>query len=355
MNFPVVLAGLLALCVLNASSFGATVELTNGDRLSGRVLSKTDQQVVIEHPVLGKVTLPAANIAKIHAQRPTDAPDVDEPQIAADQKVATAAKNNEANVKTKIVGQVVRKPPMPADVQSEDVDDAIKKQNESHLFKSLLEDWDSKLELGLNGSGGDADTQNIYVRLSTQNQHGRDRWLARGQYFLGRSRGQTSRNQADVKLTRDWLQKNSPWFLFGRGEYKFDEFRSWKHRVSGYGGGGYVIVDNNKWKVVARAGLGGTYEFGQVGEWTPEAFFSGSSARWNLTKRQSLAAEFTYYPSLESLEDYRLQGKIWWQYKLDLLEGLSLKVGADDEYDATPDRRDDKHDLKYYGAVVLEF
>lgn len=74
-----------------------------------------------------------------------------------------------------------------------------------------------------------------------------------------------------------------------------------------------------------------------------------------MVDRQLIAGEITYYPSLEAINDYRIQGKIWWQYKLNFLDGMSLKIGAEDEYNATPEQGDEEHDFKYYGAMVLEF
>ncbi len=331
MKISTTLASVLAISIFSLTMHAETIELINGDRLSGRLISNANGQVVLEHAVLGQLTLPVENVKVISADL-LPAKDAGKPQPATPNLPAPEAPNAPDNA-----------------------DKIIKPKNEPNAMARLLAEWDSKLELGLNGSGGDSETQNVYLRFATKKQDGRNRWLIGGQYFLGRTDSETKRNQAEVKVTRDWLQKDSPWFLFARSEYKYDQFRSWEHRISAYGGGGYTLIDDGTFEVIGRAGLGGTHEFGDVDEWTPEAIFSGSAAKWNIDKRQTLGSELTYYPSLEAVDDFRIQGKIWWQYKLNFLDGLSLKIGAEDEYDATPDKGDEEHDFKYYGALVIEF
>lgn len=346
MKTQTTLAIMLAAGIFAAPLNADVIELTNGDRLTAHVVSQTDQAVTINHPVLGELVLPAKQVKGITKDiaKPTGA---SEPQ--AEQEPSATVKPKPAVEGAAQVPQI--EPP----TTLEDVDKIIEDQNDDNAFSRMLENWDSKLELGLNGSGGDTETQNVYLRLATKKQEGRNRWLVGAQYFLGRSSGKRTRHQGEVKVTRDWLQKDSPWFLFARGEYKYDQFRSWEHRASAYGGGGYTFIDDGPFELVGRAGLGGTYQFGEVQEWTPEAIFSGSLAKWNINERQLIAGELTYYPSLEAIKDYRIQGKIWWQYKLNFLDGMSLKIGAEDEYNATPEQGDEEHDFKYYGAMVLEF
>lgn len=341
MSLRIATISVLALGLATARTQAERIQLTSGDHITAKVISQTPEHWVVEHPDLGTLTLPAAKVKAVLPDPPQGA----DANFKSDQSIHPS------------VEQRMGGPTPPPGAQPEDISQTIDRQSESNAILRMLEDWDSKVELGFNGSGSDSDsdTQNAFVRIATRNENERTRWLADASYFLGRSNGQTTRNQSDVKITHDWLFQDSPWFAFGRGEYKFDQFRAWKHRASAYGGMGYVFLDSQTWELTGRLGLGGTYEFGTIEEWTPEAFFGGSAAKWNLTRRQTLASELVYFPSLEALEEYRIQGKLWWQYKLDFLDGLSLKVGAEDEYDSDPDESDDRHDFKYYGALVFEF
>lgn len=51
--------------VLTNASHSATVMLSNGDRLSGTITASTGDTVTLEHPLLGELLLPLAEIAAI--------------------------------------------------------------------------------------------------------------------------------------------------------------------------------------------------------------------------------------------------------------------------------------------------
>ena len=48
----------LFVCLVATSAMGETVELKNGDKLDVNVVEETDQDLVVEHPQLGKVIIP---------------------------------------------------------------------------------------------------------------------------------------------------------------------------------------------------------------------------------------------------------------------------------------------------------
>src|SRR5205823_3597785 len=59
--FPA-LVGLLLLGALSAFADSITVHLKNGDKISGKIISNTTNEVVLRHPVLGQLTIPAEQI-----------------------------------------------------------------------------------------------------------------------------------------------------------------------------------------------------------------------------------------------------------------------------------------------------
>ncbi|MBA2379945.1 MAG: hypothetical protein H0V76_10280, partial [Blastocatellia bacterium] len=58
---------LIPLLFINATAAVIDEELTlkNGDRLSGKIISRTDQAVVLETAYAGKITIAASHIEKI--------------------------------------------------------------------------------------------------------------------------------------------------------------------------------------------------------------------------------------------------------------------------------------------------
>ena len=57
-------AGIMALFLLVSRAAADEVKLTTSDVLHGTVVEQTDEHVVLEHPVLGSLSIPRDQIAK---------------------------------------------------------------------------------------------------------------------------------------------------------------------------------------------------------------------------------------------------------------------------------------------------
>lgn len=328
-------AVLLAACLTGSAARADTVELANGDTLTGQIVEQSDKGVVLKHPALGTLAIAAERIK--HVAIGDQAPDPPSTEKTKPKTKPEAAKPDPNTAKVK-----------------QDAEQAAADEPVSAL-DWLLTDWNNKLTLGLNGAGGNTDRQNYYLKLASSHTDGRDRWVANASWFYGVANGNTSQNQVGADLTKDWLQEDSPWFFFIKGQYKYDEKRAWENRTSAFGGGGYTLAKTDHVEVNTRLGFGGTYEFGNVNDFTPEALFGGSVIQWKLSDRTAISGETIYYPSLEDASQFRIESKLEWVYKLDMAKGLSLKFGVENEYDSTTPNDAGNNDLKYYGAMVLSF
>ena len=92
-------------------------------------------------------------------------------------------------------------------------------------------------------------------------------------------------------------------------------------------------------------------EFGGIDdEWVPEANF-GADFEHCLTKRQKLKLTTDYYPSWEDSDNFRLVSNANWEILLDEATNLSLKIGAVDRYDSTPNGLQ-HNDIDYYVTLL---
>ena len=327
----------LASCIMPA--LADQVHLTNGDTLSGEIVQSDDRGVVLKHPVLGTIALDAKRIAKVTLDSDAEQPELQsETPNAGDERneASVTAPNNK-------VTKATEKAALKAAARDRSV------------FQTILDDWDSRLTLGINGSQGPTDQQDYRIKLKTGFEDGRNRLAFDTSWYYATADGNQSQNQYQANLTKDWLQKDKPWFFFIKGQYKFDNNRSWENRTSAFGGGGYTLAKTDDVEVNTRLGFGGTYEYGSVNEFTPEALFGGSVIKWHLTERAAISGETIYYPSLEDTTNFRVESALEWTYKLDMADGLKLKLGLENEYDSNTPNEDTNNDLRYYGAVVLSF
>lgn len=334
---------ILIVAALTVAAQAERVVLQSGEVLQGHIVEQTPEHVVLDHGFLGRLTIPAEQVAAIEPDSPQAAPTAAVPADAdnAPAEDAPAEAEPPATQTTVDLGAAAVPPALAAPAPEE------KKP-------SFFDDWKASIALGLSGSQGNSETQSFNAHFNASKETPEDRWLVNFAYFLSFNGGERNQNELKADLTKDWLMPESPWFFFAQGIYQYDEFEAWEHRFSGFGGMGYTFVKTDRLEIVARGGLGATYEMGLVDDVVPEALFGASVLRWQLTDSQTLSASTTYYPALDDISEFRLVSALEWTIKIDQANGLSLKLGINNEYES--DVVEGKHnDFKYYGALVFSF
>jgi putative salt-induced outer membrane protein YdiY len=128
----------------------------------------------------------------------------------------------------------------------------------------------------------------------------------------------------------------SPWTLFGTGSAEYDQFKVFDLRLSAHAGVGYKLIKNESTTLLGRIGSGVSHEIGGPDDsYVPEALL-GLDFEHQITARQKLIFKSEYLPEWGDYENYRLVSDASWECLLDEASNLSLKVGAIDRYDSTP-------------------
>jgi putative salt-induced outer membrane protein YdiY len=212
-------------------------------------------------------------------------------------------------------------------------------------------DWEGGLEIGLNGTRGNAETLSLrtgadLLRKTDLFEVGFD--LV---YTKATANGVETQHQALLRGTYEWLHPDSPWTYFARVGLVYDEFQAFDLRLALNTGLGYPIIDHDGESLKARFGTGTSREFDSPDkEWKPEAVF-GIDYRGKLTERQEFYAAIDYFPNWSDFSDYRVVNDVGYEVLLDADHNLSLKLSVIDRYDSTPSGRK-PNDLNY-GMLLL--
>ncbi len=321
------------------AAWGDVLILTNGDRISGTILKQTDEATVIEHPVLGALTVPADQISSVFVGAAPQVEPAPEPETEAAPEPGPETAAAEVAAPT---------PPAPEEPEPED--------NAGMFGTSFLRGWNKGVELGFSGKSGNTEETDIFAAVFADFEDERDRWEFDARYFLSTSEGETTDNEFYASILKDWKYPNSPWFWFARARYDWDQFEDWRHRISAHMGPGYEIINTEELKWRARAGVGVLGEFGGEADdrVTPEGL-AGTEVIWNISERQKLTAHATVFPDLGDVGRYRSLSGAEWSIKIDRADGLSLKFGIEHEYQSETDDDSDHNDFRYYGALVFDF
>jgi len=300
-----------------------TIQLKGGDVINADITAQDDASVTIDHPSLGSMTIERDKIEAIY-----DDPDA----MAAAQAEAQAAEKAAA-------------------LEAERAADG-------GLFGqgAFLKGWNRQLEIGLNGAEGNSQNLNFRAAFKADYEDDDDRWLYNMIYRTASSDGTTTEKKFNAELFKDWLVPGEDYFYFANGRYDWDDFEDWDSRWSGFGGIGYQFLDDDKWNVRGRAGVGGNQEMGgtQGDEFTTEALL-GVEADYQIKDGHSFAFTNYLYPSLEDFSDFRNVTTLDYIITIDRDKGLALKLGLANEHDSATPATSKKNDFTYYASLIWQF
>lgn len=311
------------------------IELTSGDVLLGRIAEESDEQIVLEHPLLGRIELPRARIAEV-----IPAANVGQEPDAPGERRADFSEHdaNEA----------------PADEAT--TDEAPANEEPRSLLaelRELLDGWKLQLALGFSDRASNVRSFSVHTRLNANYADSEDRWRINAAYHRSTTDSRTTRNDIRLFLQKDWLLPESSWFFFGQGDYHYDTIKSWDHRLGLHGGVGYDLNELLGVDARLRGGLGFTREFGGVDPKTRPESLLATEFNLQLTEVHSVAGSVQFMPSIDGSGYYRVTTDGNWDIKL--TEELSLRFGVQHEYDNAVPAGFEKHDRRLTGSLVFQF
>jgi putative salt-induced outer membrane protein YdiY len=328
--------------VARAEDLGyATIELKSGDVLRGRVVAQTDSSITIEHPELGTLTISIAKIVRVREMDgPPAAPTPAVPVAPSDAPMPEPPPADE--------GSALAAPtPPPAEPNPNDP----REETELDPFRAA---WRYYASIAFAGEFSTSDEVSIRAAAGATYETKPFQMRFDGEYYFRTLDGATTDNNLLINGIQEWTLGETKWLFFAQEQYQYDEFQSWEHRVSLYGGPGYRLIQSDAMDLTLRGGFGATYEFG-VDDWRPQALFAEDFS-WQFTKRQRISINSSIAPNVSDLSDYLLQGAV--EYALAVGEtkrGLALTLGLRDIYDSSPPEGSTHNDLRVYGGLRYDF
>ena len=309
----------LVMCVTSGLRADEVV-LLNSDRLQGVVLEENDKQVVLQHSVLGRLTLPRDKVQAVFKEQVKPVP----------QAVVQAKPEPKKEIE-----------PLP--------------ERKDGPFLTFLADWESTFEAGAMVATGNTEKANIYLRFNTTTKNEKRQWDFDTSYYRDQTDGDVSTNKFTAGLKHEWLFKDSPWSIFAQGRFDYDEFQSWDKRVSAAAGAGYLWIDKEDPTVKFKLGAGATKEYGSTDEDVIPELLAGFNLAWKISPNQKFTAGSTIYPDLSEIGEYRIVSDASWVIDLNTVDKVSLKVGVENEYQSQVDDGVKHNDFRLYSALVFKF
>ncbi|WP_221029757.1 DUF481 domain-containing protein [Actomonas aquatica] len=240
LRLPFLLSGLV-LAVANAGH-AAELLLTNGDRLTGLIVNRTAEAVVLSSTMLGEIEIPVANIDRIDTESGLNTDPIPE------EKPVQAEETQVVKAKPQPAPPVAPPTPKPDSSPTPAAD----------TFFSFLNPWSGKLELGFRQIDGRTDATHFDFRASAESKMGRNSLKASARLLY---------SEQDTKVTNERYDGSFRWrrelgertFAQTLTSYYRDPIKlidnNWEQNV----GAGYRLFKNDDHTINVGAGLTAQY------------------------------------------------------------------------------------------------
>jgi putative salt-induced outer membrane protein len=324
------------IALLSASAQSISLQLKNGDRITGWILSETNGRVTLSNAFASQMSIPVAEITnRVVLSPPTNA-------------VVATVKTN-APVKTN--GVALAK--------------AVAATNQ-FLSSPLLKNWHGDIQVGAdltfserNRQVYNAKAKLIYARNRFKSVFDYDATYGRTEVEetiapgVTRTSTKTDANRMSglVKTDFDLTKK---WYVYNLAGMGYDELRKIDLRYEIGPGVGYHLIQATNFFLNTEAGA--TYQREERTDGTAQSRFFGRLAEngtWKITPRLSWDEKFEYMPSLEESGEYRIRFETNVRYAM--LQNVFLNFSILDIYDSQPANGIRKNDLQIRSSVGVKF
>ncbi len=323
------------------------IRLAGDEIIKGVILESSDGEIVVQHALLGRLVIPRSAIVAIESPPAGETPPAEATPPGGETPPAAAAPASSATPAAP--ARPVGEPPRPEWAKDEAEVDL---EEEAAPPPGSVE-WLANIQASLSGVSSENDEFDLRAAVGASRRTSEDLLRFDAEYYFSLLNGDTTDNNLLATLVYDRDLAPGDWLLFGKGQYQYDAFQSWEHRLSGYAGLGHRVFRLPPLALTLKVGAGATREFGDSGETIPEgygevAFF------WRIDERQHLEGGMNIAPDLTDLGRYRILARLDWTFRFDP-RGLALVGGVREEFQSQVPPGSTNSDFRYYAGIRLDF
>jgi hypothetical protein len=321
------------------------VQLVGGDSLRGELVSETPDSIIINHSVLGQMTIARSNMTSMVTQTANPAATPNAPANVA--AISTDITNaNQASSEAVLI-----------DSAKGAATGAPAAGSAAEAPKPVLPVSNWKFVLAANANYTDASDKQLDFRVAGAAVYeikDVEKWKTDAEYFFKTVNDATTDNNLLVTSVYDRDITATDWLWFLKAQGQASSLEAWEERLSGWGGIGYRFFKAPPIAIVGKVGLGATHEFGAVNETYPEGYLE-LDGKWDITERQSLQGNVYIAPDLSDISQYMTIARAEWALKVDPELGLSLVGGLRFQYQSNVPAGENATDLRVYAGLKMDF
>jgi len=320
------------------------IDLTNGDRLTARVVRSDGSALTVASPALGEVNVPWASVAGITSDSALFVVTSDHGTING-----TVTTDGHDLVVATVQGAV--RVPLSAKPVMRSAAEQVAFEQAQH--PGLLEGIQGGLTVGLTVSQGNSETTNWSLGLTALRTTLHTRAAVNFTSVYASDKGTPTANdwRGGLRYDRDFLAR---WFGFVAADYEHNELQMLDLRQVYTAGVGFHAIAGDTTTLNLLAGFNYTKE---VYSPAPTNNVTGATLGQDFLHKfaanTTLIEQLFLYPDLENLGEYR--GAFDLRFATRLKGWLGLQVTASDRYTTTPPAGTKKNDFIFTTGLNISF
>lgn len=317
------------------------VILTNGDRLTGKIVSLIDGKMTFESELLGTLTIDAEKVRTFSTTEPAEI-HTDDGAVLWDTANQSGGRQVQVDTRTLELSriQTINPPPPPVPAGPK---------------------WTGDITANFAAQRGNTVEDTANVRMTAERKTDIDSIRAQGQYrFSQKENDRTGLSQTTedalklgAKYTRDF--NDTKWYWFTSGDYQKDRIANLDQRLIGALGAGYRWIESEDMNFATELGVAAIHEEYSDPKDTNDdiTLQAGYEFDKKINDKLFFVHTLTYYPSIHDTEDYLIQTDAELRYHL--TEKLFSSFRIEIDYDSTPAENSDTTDQRYLVGLGWTF
>ncbi len=342
--FRVLFATVVFVVIFSYSAFAGVVHLSNGDKLTGKIVKMADGKLVIESELAGTIEIPVKNITTLQSG------EILEMHFTNGSVLKQPVEMSPSSGRVKLVADKF--------IDSQEI--AIADLASINPPAPEPPRWKGALSAGLTYTSGNTNNETLALSGSLAKETDQDR-ITFG-FDLYNKEVETQGTSEKI-TTEDWWKLRGKYdyfyseklYVFAEGRYEQDKIALLDKRVIVGGGLGYQWIKSDPENFSVEAGLTNVFEDYSNDTESTSTFSAILGYHYDLkfNKVFSFIHDTSYFPSTEDMSDYYLTTSAELRAKITGNMFSNIKVLYD--YDATPAAERKKTDIKCIVGVGLDF
>jgi len=333
----------LVLC-FSFSAFGGSVHLTNGDRVTGKVVKMADGKLTFKSELAGTIEIPLKNIKT----------------LASDEKLEMHFNNGTVLKQPVDISTTTGRVKIAGDGTIDSQEIAI---GDLETINPPLPEpprWKGNVSVGVTYTSGNTNNETVAFSAGLAKETDKDRITFGADLF---KKEVETPDSSEKVTTEDWWKLRGKYdyfytekmYVFGEGRYEQDKIALLDRRIIAAGGLGYQWIKSDTQNFSVEAGLSNVFEDYDDGTSGTSKFSAVTGYHYDRKFNNvfSFIHDTSFFPNTADTSDYYLTTSAELRARINTRMFTNFKVLYD--YDTTPATNRKKTDIKYIFGVGVDF